>query len=311
MAPEIILITENPQCLNQWKPPKPSPRPMRKYNGFVTCGKKSWYKPGERSVLTINYARSQGTSRPSSPIPQTSTPPTFAFSAVAQVCECVRKWGIKFDGKTDPISFLERVEHQKINYGIPGDLLLQALPELLKDNAFSWYRNNRPQWNHWDDFITQYRQRFLGPRYRFRLEEEIRDRRQKDGEKAGDYIDALQTLMTRHGEMSPEKQLERLYENLSELQQLAQDFEDITKPRSRNTPAPNIPVHAVQTSPLADSTRPPYNPTEVCWRCGQRGHFKTQCRGKFKLFCSRCGKDGVYSRDCRCPRPGNEPGRLA
>lgn len=193
-------------------------------------------------------------------------------------------------------------------------MLLQALPELLKDNAFLWYRNNRDQWTRWEDFIVQFKQRFLGPRFQYRLEETIRSRLQKEGEKAGEYIDALQTLMTRHGQMSPERQLERIYENLAELQQLAHDFEEIHKPnsvqRQATRSAPNPPPMNVVQSPQTPDPSRLYNRTAVCWRCGQRGHFKTQCRGQFKLFCSRCGKDGIYSRDCPCPRSGNEQGRL-
>jgi len=38
----------------------------------------------------------------------------------------------------------------------------------------------------------------------------------------------------------------------------------------------------------------------MCWRCGEKGHLRTQCRSEARLFCSRCGKQGVMSRDCPC-----------
>lgn len=48
------------------------------------------------------------------------------------------------------------------------------------------------------------------------------------------------------------------------------------------------------------------NSSIVCWRCGQSGHYRSQCTGTAKLFCSRCERPGVLSRNCECPRPGNE-----
>lgn len=38
-----------------------------------------------------------------------------------------------------------------------------------------------------------------------------------------------------------------------------------------------------------------------CWRCGEFGHLRTQCRGPSLLFCSRCNRQGVMSRYCPCP----------
>ncbi|KAK4883003.1 hypothetical protein RN001_006322 [Aquatica leii] len=271
----------------------------------------NFLRTGEGLSSTLTYPRSQDTSRPTSPNPLTAP---AVVSATAQLCDSVRKWGIKFDGKTDPISFLERVEELQKCYSIPGATLLQALPELFKDDTLLWYRNNKQQWSNWDDFVSNFKLHFVGPRYRYHLEEAVRSRVQKDGENAGDYMNALRTLMRRHGQMSSEAQLERIYENLrspyklyirrkdftnlSELEMLARDFEAIPSQEPQRPPAvrPEQPRSA--------------NQTEICWRCGRRGHFKNQCRGRFRLFCSRCGKDGVYSRDCPCPQAGNGSGRL-
>ena len=35
-----------------------------------------------------------------------------------------------------------------------------------------------------------------------------------------------------------------------------------------------------------------------CWRCGNEGHHREDCRGERTKFCSRCGRVGVLSRVC-------------
>lgn len=64
------------------------------------------------------------------------------------------------------------------------------------------------------------------------------------------------------------------------------------------TPPPNLsrPKPAKQVRFTTNNAAP-----IVCWRCGQTGHMRSQCRAAPRLFCSRCGKQGVLSRDCRCP----------
>lgn len=39
----------------------------------------------------------------------------------------------------------------------------------------------------------------------------------------------------------------------------------------------------------------------ICWRCGEAGHYRTQCRNPPKLFCSRRRREGILSKDCPCP----------
>jgi len=42
------------------------------------------------------------------------------------------------------------------------------------------------------------------------------------------------------------------------------------------------------------------DPNVKCFRCGEKGHIRSQCRNPSKIFCSRCGKMDVMSRDCPC-----------
>lgn len=50
------------------------------------------------------------------------------------------------------------------------------------------------------------------------------------------------------------------------------------------------------------STRPEAS-QPLCWRCGEYGHFRNQCKGPSKLFCSRCLKANIMTKDCTCSQP--------
>lgn len=76
-------------------------------------------------------------------IPPEPRPGESLTMSAAEICDKVRKWGVKFDGATDPWAFLERVDELMECYGFNGQTLLLALPELLKGRALLWYRNHR------------------------------------------------------------------------------------------------------------------------------------------------------------------------
>ncbi|KAH0815056.1 hypothetical protein GEV33_007735 [Tenebrio molitor] len=64
-------------------------------------------------------------------------------------------------------------------------------------------------------------------------------------------------------------------------------------PPSRPTTRPTPPERT--TAPKTSAATPaPGQPssTPLCWRCGQAGHFRHECTGPAKIFCSRCRKEG-------------------
>lgn len=132
----------------------------------------------------------------------------------AGVCERVRKCGIIFDGRSDPVLFLERLDEFQECYNLPRRHLLAALPVMLKGNALLWYRNAKDAWYSWQDFVDEFRLQFLPLRYQYHLEEAIRKRTQGAEEKFKDYAIALQTLLRRASSCSPEEKLERIYNNM-------------------------------------------------------------------------------------------------
>ncbi|KAM8702053.1 hypothetical protein ACLKA7_001968 [Drosophila subpalustris] len=160
------------------------------------------------------------------------------------IAEKVHRWGIHFDGQSDPLSFIERVEERAAAHLIDLAHLSQAIPELLTGNASDWFSVSRLQGASWATFKP--------PRYFQRLEDQIRARQQKPGETFKTYIVELRLLMKR-ASYSGIQELDRAYENLlpeyqlyirrheahslAQLTQLATDFEFV-RDRERQSSGP-------------------------------------------------------------------------
>lgn len=246
--------------------------------------------------------------------PRTETTPVTLTTekTPAQVCETVRKWNVAFDGKTDPVAFLERVQEMKRCYNIPDEHLVVAIPELLRGPVLLWYRNTHNAWKTWDNFIADFKDFYLPSNYHLQLTHEISARTQRPGERGRDFIVDLQTLMRRHGEMTEDQELFQLYTNLQPeyrqyirqrdfhtVGELLQEINNYERLQQEMKPRVNR-VAAVST----EATPRQYNSMRVCWRCGKEGHFRSNCRNTAVLFCSRCGKKDI--RSCDCPCQGND-----
>ena len=264
----------------------------------------------------------------------TVTPPSIVVTEheaaptllpIASVMDCVRKWGCHFDGTKDGRDFLERICELQEGYGITDDQLLRCLPELLKGQALLWHRSNRAGWTTWTDFEKNFRLFYIPTISRYDLEEEILQRKQKPGERAGDYLIGIQTLIRRHGQLPRDRQLELIHRNLlpeyrqyirrkdcptiTALLETAVEYESITTDKkNRTSAAETTPTQRAPRSTLAAVTAG-YDRETCCWRCGQRGHRRQECRQQARLFCSRCGQDGRLSRNCPCQPPAGNASR--
>ncbi|XP_036345727.1 uncharacterized protein LOC118754970, partial [Rhagoletis pomonella] len=171
--------------------------------------------------------------------------PTVTF---APIIDQVRKWLVKYDGGRDPLAFAERLEELADVYALNVDLLPKTMPELLSGTALQWYRNNNEHWSTWHSFKRDFLNFFLPAQYFERLEDDIRQRRQRPREKFKDYVIAIQNLM-RRAAYSNEQRLERIFRNshadyllyikrrdfntLPELLALAEEYEGIQESRRR------------------------------------------------------------------------------
>ncbi|XP_065361937.1 uncharacterized protein LOC135955515 [Calliphora vicina] len=185
------------------------------------------------------------------PLPSHNEPQRAPSESRIMVVELVRKWGLKFDGGRDPLGFIERAEELAKMYNIDLDQLPLVLPELFKEKALVWLRNNNRHWTKWSLFKKDFYRFFLPTRYFEKLEDEIRKRTQHAREPFKEYVLALQDLM-RHADLSEAQKLERIFRNaqpdyqwyirrkdfttLDDLLQLADDLESIptNTPQSRS-----------------------------------------------------------------------------
>lgn len=230
----------------------------------------------------------------------------------------VRKWGVKFNGDTDPLEFMERIEELVRMYSVHRDTMPIMMPEVLVGKALVWYRNNNPQWDTWSSFRSDFLKFFLPPRYFERLEDDIRKRHQKSRETFKNYVLSLQNLM-RHSSYTPTQKLERIFQNalpeyrwyikrkdfatLEDLLELAADLESIPT-TSQPAREPHRLVSPGQSNEISSDTR--INYITACRRCGQDGHQYGQCRNDAILFCWECGRRNIRTIDCCRRRSGNE-----
>jgi hypothetical protein len=308
----------------------------------------------DRAAETVVPAEEPATSAPvpsSVSVPAPSVPvqtQVLATSAPVSTPERssrpvrVQDWRVTFNGKGDPVAFLERVEELCDSDGVDADQLLPHLPGLLQGEAAAWFRNNRQRWCDWKGFVTDFRLFYFPVSYQEDLEVEISRRLQRPTEPVTTYLTELQTLLRRHGNLQPEQQLSWMYRNLlpeyrlylkrpeltdaATLLRSVRELEAVLREQTRPTGKPDKQTAPTEVPPSRPTTRPtpperttapktsaatpapgPPSSTPVCWRCGQAGHFRHECTGPAKIFCSRCRKEGVMSKDCPC-QPGNARG---
>lgn len=240
----------------------------------------------------------------------------------AQTADRMRRWGITFDGTSDPLRFLERLEERAASYRISTEHMPQAIPELLGGTAEDWFRTSGLQGETWKVFRAEFLDFFLPPRYFQRLEDEIRMRYQRTSEAFKMYLLEIRLMMRRAG-YTEAQELERAYENMLPEYQLFVRRTDVRTLRDLTALATNYEVTRErersrrQWSSYPESTsigltepkgttwtpiinKPSSNPetptTTVNTAAG--GPQPINTRGA----CRNCGVTGHFARECRGQR---------
>lgn len=249
--------------------------------------------------------------------------------------ESIRKTGLCFDGTSDPISFLEKLDEIQGGYEIPLEQVLLALPIMLKGKALLWFRLCHEEWKSFDEFLADFKLQFVSVDYKFRLQEEIRTRTQGSKEKGKEFILALRTLMRRCGGFWDNDVLDIIYRNLRpdykvyirrkdfstvrDLIRLVDEFEDLQRSSALYKPPPTQ-VHAY----VSDTAYQPAkssghvsskqvavlgSDTEVQRQrvVGKTSGTKSKLNSRVPdshartIVCWKCGRSGHMRRECRMP----------
>ena len=129
----------------------------------------------------------------------------------------ISAWKLTFTGsKSENIEeFLLRVkEHRKIAVLSDAELL-RAMPMLLQLPAPNYYRNNEHKWKSWSQIEQALREQYRDEFYAERLEEKVKERKQREDEPVFEYIAEMQALYKKMS-LPPEenKQIRQIYINM-------------------------------------------------------------------------------------------------
>lgn len=129
--------------------------------------------------------------------------------------KCVAKWNIKFNGVTDPRSFLERVEDLQRADGVSDAKLLNSASRLFTDQALIWFRAVRERVSTWKELTTLFLKDFDQVDYDYKLLGEIRLRTQGVDEPLHIYFSIMSCMFDRLSKPLPEtEKLEILRRNI-------------------------------------------------------------------------------------------------
>ncbi|KAH8280197.1 hypothetical protein KR054_000160, partial [Drosophila jambulina] len=192
--------------------------------------------PTQSTPLTLQLPRSVSPTGGRRSTTKAEEPPrTMTRSADpnlgATLIDRMTKWGLSFDGTTDPLGFIEHIEECADTCRIDRKYLAPALVVLLTGMAESWFRTSGLQDAGLAEVRREFLDFFLPPRYYQRLEDEIRSHFQKPNEPFKEYLVDLRLQMRRAG-FSPDRELERIYDNMLPEYQLftrRQDFHTLAE----------------------------------------------------------------------------------
>ncbi|KAM8702371.1 hypothetical protein ACLKA7_007801 [Drosophila subpalustris] len=204
------------------------------------------------------------------------------------VAEQVRKWGMKYDGQADPLQFLELLEERAC-------CMPRAVSEIFVDRAARWFLTSGLRDVTWAEFKSGFLEFFLLSQYFERLEDQIRSRRQREGEGFKDYLIDIRALMHYSG-YSDTQVLRRVYENAAPEYKLynpslAPGGRPLNpfraSPEAARAPAVGVPALPAPgdaaNQMMTQSAGSGLNSRRACHRqCGQRGRNTQNCCG------SRC-----------------------
>lgn len=242
---------------------------------------------------------------------------------VVAVAECsgdrnVAKWNLRFNGTTDPRSFLERVDELQVSYGISDSKLFNSAAQLFSEQGLLWYRGIKSQVESWAQLKSLLLEEFNPVDYEYRLMGEIRSRTQGMDEPTHIYFSVMACLFNRLKSPLPEeKQLEILLHNIRPYfsQQLA--LLDITTVSDLKTKCRKLESARQRSDFFVEPTKSNFLSQEFCYKgkakqvnyvaipnisrqptTSQQTKFSPQTSANQRV-CYKCGKGNHNFRLCK------------
>lgn len=121
----------------------------------------------------------------------------------------VHKWGLQFSGSQggqSVVDFLNRVHELRKARNVSFEQLFDSAVDLFKEPALSWFRSNRNSLCSWNDLELSLKQTFIPPNYDEALLDEIKSRRQFDGETLNTFVNVMRMKFGKLIQPIPEAQ---------------------------------------------------------------------------------------------------------
>ena len=129
----------------------------------------------------------------------------------------LKGWRIRFKRSTkeDPGVFLDRLETWIEDAGELLENRLSAMPCMLDDRAFIWFKTVKPHIKTWRGFKKRFREQYVTECDRADLLDDLHKRTQAKGERIAPYINSLRYILT-HFKVPPSERelMETAYRNL-------------------------------------------------------------------------------------------------
>ncbi|KAM8702877.1 hypothetical protein ACLKA7_005212 [Drosophila subpalustris] len=321
----------------------PSPRPSVELDYDKIFQKMEDIIERKLSVMNPFNTQTQSSGVPQPDFPR-SSPRTSSRSisnlSPEKVTQMIQNWGVKFDGapKGQTVQeFLYRVKSLTEDC-LQGDfsIICKNLHVLLVGKARDWYWRFRKEHSEfgWSEFCEAIRSHYQDNKDDDLILEEIRSRKQRDGETFDSLYDDVITLVSRMAipldeyrliqqlkrNLEPELRQALLYiqvHSVAHLRQLVQQRENLLGEddfkrylKGGNAPKPFF-KRAVAAVDLNSTEQPDEeaisdsvaaiqhsNRVITCWNCDEQGHTWDMCLRDRHIFCYGCGAKNIYKPQC-------------
>ena len=246
------------------------------------------------------------------------------------------KWNLKFDGRSNPRSFLEAVREHASAYGFDDSKLFRSAFCLFSEQGLLWYRGVKDQVSSWQELSDLLLEEFDPVDYDYRLLGEIRSRTQGADEPTHIYFAVMCCMFARlKAPLSESNKLEILMHNvrpcfsehlaLHDVQSIAELKEKCRKlesARQRSQMFTEPPKHSGLNPEFVYKGRSKVSVSVVekkvtqsvqgkeekkyCPRCKTETHSLVTCGADKIVKCFSCGELGYTRRTCpKCRNPNS------